>query len=80
MKIHFIKNDETGNWHATEQFVQWFHSSLCETIRTELANVSGLIFCPFFLKERYSGLIVFTFNDPADEAAFILKFSDGMDI
>ena len=76
MIIHFYKNSSTGNWHAVEQNVAFFHSSLCEKIRTELSNINGLIFYP----APAPGFIFFTFNDPADEAAFILQMSNGMDI
>ena len=76
MIIHFIKNSGTGNWYAIEQNVAFFHSSLCEKIRAELSKVTGLIFYP----SPAPGFIFFTFNDPADEAAFILQYSDGMSI
>lgn len=76
MKIHFRKVEIVGLWYAHESNVAYFHSSLDKRIRNNLKNIPGLIFYP----SLFVGFIYFLFNDPADEAAFMMQMSNGLEI
>lgn len=75
IKFHKVPVRPT-HWFAEERDIAFFHHSLRERIVEELSKIDGM----GAIHYGDTASIVFSFETPADEDFFILKYINGLEI
>jgi hypothetical protein len=77
MIIKFIKMPHSRSWFATEGGISYFHYSLRERICEKLNAMEITTYTNVYDQDQS---IVITFDNDADEAAFIIQMAEGIEV